>query len=141
MSWRDDVVAEARSWLGTPYHHRARVKGAGTDCGMILIAVFSQVGLIEDFEPEEYSQEWMLHRSEERYLEHIEKYAKKVEREPLAGDIVLFRFGRCISHGAIVTEWPRVVHAYLQAGMVVEDDLSTNENLRNRLSGVWSVVE
>lgn len=141
MSWRDDVVSEARSWLGTPYHHRARVKGAGTDCGMILIAVFSQVGVIEDFDPGEYSQEWMMHRSEEKYLAQVERYATKVDRDPLPGDIVLFKFGRCISHGAIVTEWPCVVHAYLHAGMVVEDNLNTNENLKNRLSGVWSVAE
>ena len=141
MSWRAAAVSEARSWVGTPYHHRARVKGAGTDCGMILIAVYSAVGAIEDFDPGEYSPEWMMHRSEEKYLRTVERYAVKVERDPLPGDIVLFKFGRCISHGAIVTEWPCVVHAFLQAGMVVEDDLRTNEDLNNRISGIWSVVE
>jgi len=28
------VTEEARVWLGTPYHHMGRVKGAGTDCLM-----------------------------------------------------------------------------------------------------------
>lgn len=139
MTWRDDAVSVARSWLGTPYHHRARIKGVGTDCGMILIAVFSECGVIEDFDPGEYAQEWMMHRSEEKYLEAVERYATKVERDPLPGDIVLFKFGRCISHGAIVSEWPCIIHAYMQAGMVVEDNLDTNEALKNRLIGVWSV--
>lgn len=30
---RAAVVAEARSWIGTPYHNCADVKGAGVDCG------------------------------------------------------------------------------------------------------------
>ena len=29
---RAAIVAEARSWLGTPYHHQASRKGAGADC-------------------------------------------------------------------------------------------------------------
>jgi len=27
MSQRDEVVAEAETWLRTPYHHMGRVKG------------------------------------------------------------------------------------------------------------------
>ena len=29
---RAALAAEARSWIGTPYHHRASTKGAGADC-------------------------------------------------------------------------------------------------------------
>ena len=29
---RAAVVHEARTWIGTPFHHQARVKGAGVDC-------------------------------------------------------------------------------------------------------------
>jgi hypothetical protein len=38
------VVEEARGWLGTPYHHMGRVKGAGTDCLMMLAAVYERRG-------------------------------------------------------------------------------------------------
>ena len=34
-----DVVRMARTWLGTPYHHQGRVKGAGVDCGGLVIGV------------------------------------------------------------------------------------------------------
>ena len=37
---RAAVVAEARSWIGTPYHHAADVKGHGVDCAMLLIRVY-----------------------------------------------------------------------------------------------------
>jgi NlpC/P60 family putative phage cell wall peptidase len=139
MTERDKVVAVARTWLGTPYHHAARVKGAGTDCGMSLIAIFAESGMIEDFTPDSYPQDWMNHRSQERYLSTVETYAAKVNRPALPGDIALFRFGRCISHGAIVTEWPRIIHAYKPAGCVVEDDAEANEDLKNRFVGIWSI--
>jgi NlpC/P60 family putative phage cell wall peptidase len=139
MTTREKSVEVARTWIGTPYHHKAKVKGAGTDCGMILIAIFAEAGVIKDYEPEDYPADWMMHRSEERYLATVEKFAKKVEREPLPGDLVLFKFGRCISHGAIVTEWPNIIHAYKQAGCVVEENITTNQSLFDRLSGVWSV--
>jgi cell wall-associated NlpC family hydrolase len=141
MMSRADVVNTARSWLRTPYHHKARIKGAGVDCGQILIAVFSEASLIEDFDPGEYPQDWMLHRSEEKYLQTVERYAQKKSFTPMPGDIALFQFGRCISHGAIVTEWPHVIHAYKPAGMVVEENIESNPDLLNRFSGLWTVFE
>lgn len=109
---RQAVVAEAKTWLKTPYHHSARIKGAGVDCAQILIAVYSACGIIEAFDPGYYPSDWMLHRSEERYLSWIDKYAQ-VTDTPLPGDIVLYRFGRCISHGGIVIEWPTIIHAHM----------------------------
>ena len=36
---RAAVVAEAIAWLGTPYHHRARIKGVGVDCAQLALGV------------------------------------------------------------------------------------------------------
>ena len=33
---RAAVVAAAREWIGTPYHHMADIKGVGCDCAMLL---------------------------------------------------------------------------------------------------------
>jgi NlpC/P60 family putative phage cell wall peptidase len=119
---RAGVVAEARSWLGTPYHHGARVKGAGVDCAQLLIGVFSAVGLIEPPRLENYPPDWHLHRSAERYLGVVLAHAHELEGDaPLPGDVVLWRFGRCFSHGAIVIDWPLVIHAYLARPCVLED--------------------
>jgi cell wall-associated NlpC family hydrolase len=136
---RANIVSIAKSWLGTPYHHRAKVKGVGVDCAQILIAVFSEASLIEDFDSDDYPQDWMMHRSEEKYLLNIEKHAKKVD-EPKPGDVALFKFGRCISHGAIIIEWPVIIHAYKPAGMVILDDVLANQSLGSRLVGFWSIV-
>ena len=35
---RETIIAEARAWIGTPYHHQAALKGVGCDClGQILV--------------------------------------------------------------------------------------------------------
>lgn len=133
---RSAVVAEAMTWLRTPYHHRGRLKGVGTDCAMILAEVFEKVGLIPHIEIEHYPQDWMLHRDEERYLGWVTKYAHRVET-PKPGDIALYRFGRCVSHGAIVVEWPMIVHAYIREHGVCLSDGTAGE-LEKRLFGFYS---
>lgn len=119
---RQAIVMEARDWLRTPYHHRGRVKGekGGVDCAQLLIAVFSACGVIADFDPGYYPADWAMHRSEERYLEGIFKYAVEVA-EPKPGDIAVYKFGRCFSHAAIVADWPNGIHAYKREGVGLVD--------------------
>src|SRR5690625_974281 len=33
------IVAEARTWLGTPFRHRGRLKGGGVDCIGLAVGV------------------------------------------------------------------------------------------------------
>jgi cell wall-associated NlpC family hydrolase len=40
------VVAEARSWIGTPFVHQAARKGVGTDCAGLVRGVFLALGLL-----------------------------------------------------------------------------------------------
>ena len=120
---RAAVVAEARSWIGTPYHHGADIRGVGVDCAMLLVRVFCDLGLVETFDPRPYPRDWMLHRDEERYLPFVADRAHEVEA-PGAGDVVIWRVGRTFSHGGIVTAWPLVVHAFAKARIVLESDAS-----------------
>lgn len=118
---RAAVVDAARGWLGTPWHHMARVRGAGVDCAQLLMATYSDAGLITPFQHDPYPPDWMLHRDEERLLGIVQQYADEVD-VPRPGDIVLFRFGRCFAHGGIVVEWPLVIHAYRVEREVVWGD-------------------
>lgn len=43
---RADVVLEARRWLGTPWHHQARLRGVGADCGGLIGGVPVATGLL-----------------------------------------------------------------------------------------------
>lgn len=138
MTTRAEVIAELKTWLGTPYHHQGKVKGAGVDCGQLLIEVFSAVGLSARFDAGYYPPDWHFHRSEERYLGWVQKYAKPTET-PRAGDIALFKFGRCISHGAIVVDWPLMIHSHLGIGCVYVN--ATDAELNGRLAGFYTVFE
>jgi len=126
MSWREDVVAIAQTWLRTPWRHEACIKGAGVDCAQLLRAVYIEAGLAPYFETDSYPMDWMLHRDEERFLAYIEKYMDPVEA-PQPGDAAVWTYGRCFSHGAIVIEWPVLIHAYRKDRGVVWGDATKGE--------------
>lgn len=117
-SKQQQIVAEARSWLKTPYHHQGDIKGVGVDCLMLLVRVYHACGLIPAIDPRPYPTDWHLHRSDERYLDGIRHYCVQVET-PQPADIVMYQFGRCFSHAGIVLEWPIIVHAHITDGLVV----------------------
>ncbi len=130
MEQRARVVAEARTWIGTPYHNCADVKGAGVDCAMLLVRAFVDCGLMSPIDPRPYPPDWHLHRDEERYLSYVIERFTEVDH-PLIGDIVLFRYGRCFSHGAIVSKISplAIIHAFHPARCVLEEPLATNPAL------------
>ncbi len=97
-----------------------RVKGAGVDCATLLAEVYARAGVIPTVAVPFYPPDWHLHRDAERYLGFVLEHAEEVVA-PLPADIALWRFGRCFSHGAIVVEWPLVIHAYAGRGCVMED--------------------
>jgi NlpC/P60 family putative phage cell wall peptidase len=133
---RQGVVAEAVSWIGTPFHHAARVKGHGVDCLMLLAEVYERAGVSAHVTPPFYVPDWHLHRDAERYMEGLLQYASPISGPPLPGDIALFRFGRTFSHGAIVTLWPRLIHAYWAIGVVWGD--ATLHPLKDRPARFFS---
>jgi NlpC/P60 family putative phage cell wall peptidase len=134
--WRPKVVAEAQTWLNTPYHHGANIKGVGVDCAMYLVEVFRTVGVIEpDFDPRPYPKDWMLHRSEEIFMAGIFKYAKRI-KTPEPGDVALYRVGRTASHGAIVIDSEVMAHAYAGSRKV---ELCELDAWANRLESYWTV--
>lgn len=130
QSERAAVVAEALRWLGTPYHHAARIRGAGVDCAMLLAEVYRAAGVVPAVAPEAYPPDWHLHRDIERYLGWVERHARPTEA-PLPGDAVLFKVGRCFAHGAIVIDWPGIVEARLGLGVIISDALA-DQFLANR---------
>jgi cell wall-associated NlpC family hydrolase len=116
--YRQKLVIEAKSWIGTPYISNGLVKGrrGGTDCAMLLVGIYQNVGLVDkSFDPRPYPAQWHLHQNAEKYLEHMLFFAHEVpgpeSRAPLPGDIVLFKLGRVYSHGGIITVWPEIIHA------------------------------
>ena len=143
---RQFIVSIARTYLRTPYHHQGRIKGGGIDCGMLILNVFEELGLIPHLELGVdipfYPQDWAMHNSEEKYLSWVMKYTVKVDRDPLPGDIILHKYGHCISHGGIVVAWPSIIHAYRGLGVVYADAINDTylqkKNGELRQAGIYS---
>ena len=119
MTTRAAIIVEARSWLDTPYHHRARVKGAGVDCAQILIGTFAGAGLIDEFDTGEYPRDWMLHQEEDLFRDAVRQHADQIDiAEARPGDVALYLVGKCFAHGAVIIEWPLILHADSRYGKV-----------------------
>lgn len=139
---RAAVCAEALQWLRTPWRHRGRVLGAGVDCAHLLLEVYTRVGLLQPgaVDPGVYPMDWHLHRSTERFLAGVLSVAVPTQ-SPKPGDAALFKFGRVISHGAIVLDPAHlIVHAYAPEGAVVISDLSASAHLSDRLVGYYTLI-
>lgn len=125
------IVKEALSWVGTPYHPGADIKGRGVDCAMLVVRVYVDSGLVPPFDPRPYPAEFGQHRDEERFLEWIEKYGRRLAKgepeEP--GDVRLYLFGRCVSHASIVLDKNYMIHADQGARAVVRQEI---ERLKER---------
>ena len=117
---RQSVIDEALTWQNTPHHNGAHIKGAGVDCGWLPIMVYSAVGLMPKVEPGRYPPDFMMHRGEEWYKSIADKYGRRLPagQLPKKGDFALYKFGRIYSHGAIVMDWPRIIHSYVGQGVV-----------------------
>lgn len=137
---RAALVASARSWNGTRFHHNSAVMRTadhpgGIDCANHILESHVGAKLAKRFKPGSYPYDWHQHQSEERFLAKLEEHLKRVgdseaplcERGPdftvLPGNVLIFKFDLCFSHGAIVTEWPMIQHASLPARCCIEESV------------------
>lgn len=120
-AWRDHVVAEARTWMWTPYRHASRVRGVGVDCGGLLYQVYGPwFGPFKEYP--NYAPDWALHKDDnEIYLDFILPYVQRVDA-PVKGGFTLFQFARAFSHAAIFAG-EKYIHAWGRStqGCVKED--------------------
>ena len=118
---RAHVIEVAHSWLGTPFHDCARIKGVGVDCACLIAEVFAEAGLIERVAIPTYSPQFFLHQDEPILLSIIEGYTRAIpEIEARPADLVIYKFGRQFSHCGLIIPpgWPSILHAYKQDGRV-----------------------
>lgn len=144
----EKIAKAATAWLGTPYANNSMVKGTGVDCSYLLVAALVDSGLMkaDRLQIENYSNEWHLHHSEEKYLKYVQQVADEVkEGAPLEiGDFMLYQYGRCISHGAIYIGEGLVIHAFVDYGVIIsklDDVLFYDKKGRSRLRAVYRYRE
>lgn len=129
---RAQFVAEARTWLGTPYRHQGRLKGVAVDCIGLALCVARDVG-ISDFEFSGYQK-----RPDGTLKSHMDS---KVEPVSFAlaqpADLILFQFNNCPMHVGILSENWQVIHAYAPNRKVVEHRI--DERLFSMVTGAYHI--
>ncbi len=101
-----DIVAIARSWIGTPYVHQASVKGAGCDCLGLLRGVWREVNGEEAEDIPPYLPDWNAPGGE-TLRDGLARHLSSIAFANIApGDVVLFRMVPRASarHCAIVAD-------------------------------------
>jgi cell wall-associated NlpC family hydrolase len=118
---RQAVLAAARTWKGTPYHHQSNIKAVGVDCLYFIAEAYREAGIVSQIDIPTYAFQWNLNHNTETYLNGLLQHAREVET-PQPADIALWKIGRTYSHGAIVIQWPNIIHAVIGRG-VTEDNV------------------
>lgn len=125
---KEQIITTARDWLGTPYHHQARVKRVGVDCIGLVIGVCWELGLI-DFDYNNYDRT----PDSTMMMELINNHCTPTDT-PEEGDLLVFRIRKNPQHCGLMTDIG-VIHAYQSAGKVVEHPL--DEWWSNRVIGAF----
>jgi len=117
------VTAAARTWLGTPYHDQASLRGVGCDCLGLARGVWREVVGPEPFPIPPYSRDWGETGPREVLAEGAR--AMMIEASPDKagpGALVLFRMQpRAIAkHVGILTGPDTFLHAYERLGVIEE---------------------
>lgn len=137
---REAIIKDAYTWLDTPYHHKAMVKGVGVDCAQLVLGIAINTGQVpEDTKIDDYSTEWHLHNNEELMLQVLQSFGcKEVPKdELLPGDILCFKYGRVSSHLAIYLPNHSMIHAHLNQDRPRVTLHSFNGEYMDRLAQVY----
>ena len=102
----------------------------------LLIEIFAECGMWESWIPYNYPPpDWFMHRNEERYLQGMTERADPVAPPWKVGDILTYRYGRCVSHAGIYLGEHLMVHAPPQGGVSIVDMRS--RCYTERFAGGW----
>lgn len=135
------ALAEARLWLGTPYCHQARCRGAGCDCLGLILGIWRALYGSLPAEPPPYSPDWAEAGQGEALLQAAQLW---LVPKPLAalvpGDVLLFRIrdsgpARHLGLCSAVQPAPGFIHAY-SGHAVTESPLSLP--WRRRIAGCFA---
>lgn len=122
-----------RSWVGTPYHHQARLKGVGVDCIGTLICPANEVGFnIEDvhgYSTQPYGEQLM--KEIEKRLLPVPIQELETRMRPL---VLVFGFEKKRQS----TEWlPQHVAYFMSNGNMVHSMNRVKRVLEHEFKGYW----
>ncbi len=112
---QENIVAETRDWIGTPYRHQASLKGVGCDCLGLVRGVWRALIGEEPERAPPYAPGWAEAASGEPLADAAARHLVAIALDEFgAGDVLLFRWRARLpaKHAAIVTSADTMVHAH-----------------------------
>jgi NlpC/P60 family putative phage cell wall peptidase len=122
MPTREEIVAAARGWRGTPYRHQASLKGAGADCLGLVRGVWRETMGNEPEALPAYGRSWAESGGGEALMMAARRHLVEIPCTAfLAGDVLLFRWRRHLpaKHAGIAVSKAAMIHA--QEGAAVTE--------------------
>lgn len=110
----DEVVAAARRWIGTPYHHQASMIGVGADCLGLIRGVWREIYGEDAETPPGYSRDWGEASGHETLVEAALRHLVPRARGTFhIGDVLIFRMrpGAIAKHAAVLATPDTMIHA------------------------------
>lgn len=139
MTMRDEVLAEAGRWLGTPYRHQGAARGIGCDCLGLVRGIWRALYGEEPEAVPAYAMDWTTGAAGDPLTAAAKRHfvAAAVMRP---GDLILFRWrdGEAACHTGILAADNRFIHAYERAGVVSS---ALVPQWRKRIAGVFAFPE
>lgn len=118
---RDAIIAAARTWVGTPYHHQASLKGVGCDCLGLIRGLWRELYGPEPVALPPYTRDWGDATGSESLMDagcrHLTRLGEVRAARP--GDVLVFRMrdSGVAKHAGILVADDRMVHAQEEVGV------------------------
>lgn len=134
---RADVIAEALTWVGTPWRHQACLKGVAVDCIGLIAGVALACGSAD-------AQRFMDTPACRNYgrtpdptvlLAACAEFMDPTDA-PVPGDVLVLRFEIEPMHFAFLMPAGYILHAWSSFGVVHH---RYNDTWRGRTLGAWSL--
>lgn len=121
MPARHDIVAEARSWIGTPWVAAGAEKGVGANCLGFLAGVARNVGLRDLAAAFAPYRGFAVPPEPKALLLGLRRHLRPIDRaRALPADLLLFDLGAGLRHVALLSASDTIIHAHQTKGRVVE---------------------
>lgn len=139
MVTREQIVTEAREWLGTPWRHQRRSKGVAADCAGLVVGVGMRCGAFKEGQIENSNMNQYRAYSHIIDTKQMLKALKDlmVESDDLIiGNVCFLQIDGIPQHLGIISRTSPnlyIIHGYFKIRRVVENKIDNTSHIR----GVW----